>query len=596
MFSSIVRCALQGPAAAVNSLLSLSQDAEGCCLQLYLCTPRRTQLHCKRARCWQCIAEASRRSSMQVFHVALSACLITTVCCLLADVLLKITFRSDCFYNGHAAPSDSALSPIAVSCLVCGALAFSANFAFLLFKSRSKRGFSLLRVLFSKWQPIYFIIVSMERIIFSALSIRDYIQRDRLGTCILSFEAENQIFAAVFLWNIINFLMGVLIFCCDLDSNFTPTLRRWLYGFFAMCSMSDVIASYVWGNALATEDHVSVGTFQFVVGTQITSCVSSQVVISLQLLYVSCRSQSGLAWKYSSLRFQLDTSGAAVKTSSTLRTPLLTDEHDCSAAAAASAPHSPSELRNQPDSSASLLLRLHRRWLSFQNMQLSRSGVFVIPCVRNRGLGVPDPVELARPLFRLNFLKPLHRLADAYPNWYILANASLMLGSFGLSFVSYYGQGVEILVAVMNFAVFVFSFGYFSSKHHNLDRVAAKHVVLSFRFVFCVGLSCIWLSLFFRLAYLGAISFWIWAGILAIVPILFLCLLLDCSPKVSVFVQICISVRTICYRIFLNAALHFFPGIILFRLWLLVLFSDQATQPSRYSRLFHADRSVHRLF
>jgi hypothetical protein len=498
-----------------------------------------------------------RRSSMQVFHVALSACLITTLCCLLADVLLKINFRSDCFHNGNAAPSDSALSPTAVSCLVCSALAFSANFAFFIFKSRSKRGFSLLRVLFSKWQPIYFIIVCMERIVFSALSIRDHIKHDRLGTCVLSFEAENQIFAAVFLWNIINFLMGVLIFCCDLDSSFTPTLRRWLYGFFAMCSMSDAIASYVWGNALATEDQISVGTFQFVLGTQITSCTSSQVVISLQLLYVSFRSQNGLAWKYSSLRFQLDTSGAAVQISSTLRTPLLTDGHDFSAPAAAlHAPDSPSELRNRPESSASLLLRLHQRWLSFQNLQLSRSGVFVIPCVQNGGLGVP---ELSRPLFRLNFLKPLHRLADAYPNWYILANASLMLGSFGLSFLSYYGQGVEILVAVMNFAVFIFAVGYFSSKHHNLDRVAAKHVVLSFRFVFCVVLSLIWLSLFFRLAYLGTISFWIWVGILAIVPLLFLCLLLDCSPKVSVFVQICISVRNFCRRIFLNTAVHVFP-------------------------------------
>ena len=493
---------------------------------------------------------------MQVFHVALAACLITTVCCLLADVLLKITFRSDCFYNGNAAPSDSAISPTAVSCLVCGALAFLANLAFLLLKSRSNRGFSLLRVLFSKWQPIYFIIVSMQRIIFSALSVRDYINRDRLGTCILSFDVENQIFAAVFLWNIINVVMGVLVFCCDLDPSFTPTLRRCSYVFFAMCSMSDAIASYVWGNALATEDQISVGTFQFVLGTQITSCISSQVVISLQLLYVSSRSQNGLGWKYSSLRFQLDTSGAAVQTSSTLRAPLLADEQDFSATAA-TAPYS--ELRNRPDSSASLLLRLHQRWSSFQNLQLSRSGVFVIPCVRNRNLGVPDHVlELARPLFRLSFLSPLHQLADAYPNWYILANASLMSGSFGLSFLSYYGQGVEIVVAMMNFAVFVFAIGYFSSKHHNLDRVAAKHVVLSFRFVFCVVLSLIWLFLFFRLAYLGAISFWIWAGILAIVPLLFLCLLLDCSPKVSVFVQICISVRTCCCRIFLNTTVQFF--------------------------------------
>lgn len=478
---------------------------------------------------------------MRLFHLALAACSITAACCLVAEVLLRSSFRSECFY-GNAAPSDRALSPTAVACLVCGALAFSAIFAFLLFKSRSKRGFSLLRVLCSKWQPIFFMIVSTERTIFSALSIRDYVKHDRLGTCILSFEVENEIFAAVFLWNIIIFLMGLLVICCDMDADFTPSLRRCSYFFFALCSILDAIASYIWGNALASEDRISVGTFNFVLDTQITSCISSQVLISLQLLYVSCRSQNGLAWKYSPLRFQLDTIAAAEQMSYTRSTPLIPHKHNFASTAAASTSDSPPEdLR-----SAGLLLRLHKRWLNFQNQQLSRSGVFTIPCLKNHNLYAQEGIvlEVTRPLFRLNFLKPLHRLADAYPNMYTLANALLMLGSFGLSFLSYYGQEVEISVAAMNFAVFIIAIGYFSSPNHNLDRVAAKHVVLSFRFAFCVVLSLVWLVLYFRFAYLGRLSFWMWAAILVIVQLLFLCLLIDCSPKVSVFVQICISVRT----------------------------------------------------
>lgn len=488
--------------------------------------------------------KSQRCSTMRVFHLALAACSITTACCLVAEVLLKSSFRSNCFY-GNVAPSDGALSPTAVSCLVCGALAFSAIFAFLLFKSRSKRGFSLFRVLCSKWQPIFFIIVSTERTIFSALSIRDYVKQDRLGTCIFSFDVENEIFAAVFLWNIIIFLMGLLVICCDIDGDFSPSLRRYSYLFFAMCSTLDAIASYIWGNALAIQDQISIGTFQFVLDTQITSCISSQVLISFQLLYVSCRSQNGLAWKYSPLRFRLDTIqsiAAAEKMSFTSSTPLIPDKHNSTSTAAAPTSHSPpDDLR-----SASVLLRLHKRWLHFQNMQLSRSGVFTIPCVKNHDRSAQEGIvlELARPLFRLNCLKPLHRLAHAYPNMYTLANALLMLGSFGLSFLSYYGQQVEICVAAMNLAVLIIAIGYFSSPHHNLDRVAAKHVVLSFRFAFCVVLSLVWLVLYFRFAYLGRLSFWMWAAILVIVQLLFLCLLVDCSPRVSVFVQICISVRT----------------------------------------------------
>ena len=429
--------------------------------------------------------------------------------------------------------------------LICAALAFTFNSVFLLFKPRSKQLSALLILICSKWQPLYFSILSTERLVFNALIIHGLSKSEHVGACsILTFEAQNQIFAAAFLWNLVIFLSGLSILCCDLDEDFTPFLRRCSYAFFCIFSLLDAFGSYAWGNTLATRVRVSVGSFKFVLDNQITSCISSQVLISLQLLSVSYRSHHGLAWAYPPIIFELHASEAPSQITPTLSTPLLGHALSNQAPAveplsvmvAASASDSVSN-----DSCPSALMRMHQHWLLFQLRQRSLSAVFAIPCRKNQDLGC---LEVVRPLVALGFLKPLHRLSEARPRLYICCTVSLMLASFGLSFASQYGEVVSIFVAFLSWWAFFFLLGFFSSRYHSFDRIAAKHVASSFRFAFCVLLCLVWISLYFRAAYIGQFSFSIFAGIVPIVPFFLLCLLGDCSPQLSVFVQLCISVRT----------------------------------------------------
>ena len=53
------------------------------------------------------------------------------------------------------------------------------------------------------------------------------------------------------------------------------------------------------------QGNLSFGPFRFLLANQITSCITSQVVVLLHLLYVSCRSRGGRGWAYASLRFVL---------------------------------------------------------------------------------------------------------------------------------------------------------------------------------------------------------------------------------------------------------------------------------------------------
>jgi hypothetical protein len=85
--------------------------------------------------------------------------------------------------------------------------------------------------------------------------------------------------------------------------------------------------------------------------------------------------------------------------------------------------------------------------------------------------------------------------------------------------------------------------GFLSSKRYGLDRVAAKHVALSFRFAIFVTLLATDLALSTRDVYtidkhpLSAVS-------TAFNSLFFcLCILLDCSPHLPPWVQIFISVN-----------------------------------------------------
>lgn len=159
----------------------------------------------------------------------------------------------------------------------------------------------------SKWQPVYFIVVSLYRLIARCVVIPLHVSTgsSRAGPCDLSLEYQNQIHAAMVIWNFVILLTGVSAICSDLDADFTPALRRCAYCLVALYSLVDAVGSYIWCN-VASQVQLAVGSLQFFLDVQITSSATSQAVIALHFLYVSCRSRRGRGWAYASLRFEVD--------------------------------------------------------------------------------------------------------------------------------------------------------------------------------------------------------------------------------------------------------------------------------------------------
>jgi hypothetical protein len=138
------------------------------------------------------------------------------------------------------------------------------------------------------------------------------------------------------------------------------------------------------------------------------------------------------------------------------------------------------------------LSRLRQRWLQFQQRQVSRCRVFVIPCVAMRGAGGGGEAVFAleRPAFDLRLLGPLQRLADAHPRLYIgFGFFSLTVPGIVFSIV-FKGQRETSGFSILGLNIFmcIIMFGFLSSKRNGLDRVAVKHVALSFRFAIFVTL------------------------------------------------------------------------------------------------------------
>jgi hypothetical protein len=97
---------------------------------------------------------------------------------------------------------------------------------------------------------------------------------------------------------------------------------------------------------------------------------------------------------------------------------------------------------------------------------------------------------LERPALDLRWLRPLQRLADAHPRLYF---------GFGFSLLSVPGIVCSIIFSVQSQAsgisdlvstsiLCILMFGFLFSKRYGLDRVAVKHVALSFRFAIYVTL------------------------------------------------------------------------------------------------------------
>jgi hypothetical protein len=102
-----------------------------------------------------------------------------------------------------------------------------------------------------------------------------------------------------------------------------------------------------------------------------------------------------------------------------------------------------------------------------------------------------------------------------------------------------------------NSAMVIFALGFLSSRRYNVDRVAVKHVIASFRFPLFVVLLSQWIVLNSRQAYLvltqGSASIYIttpWdvAAVVLLCVLFCLNLLFDCSPHLPATIHIIFSV------------------------------------------------------
>ena len=152
---------------------------------------------------------------------------------------------------------------------------------------------------------------------------------------------------------------------------------------------------------------------------------------------------------------------------------------------------------------------------------------------------------LERPAFDLRLLRPLQRLADAHPRLYCgFAFFFLVVPDCVCVIVfSVQSQSRGIFLLVLNSMLCIMTLGFLSSKRYGLDRVAAKHVALSFRFAIFVTLLATGVALNVRQVYtidehpLSVVAS-------AFLALLFcLCILFDCSPHLPPWVQILISVN-----------------------------------------------------
>jgi hypothetical protein len=105
------------------------------------------------------------------------------------------------------------------------------------------------------------------------------------------------------------------------------------------------------------------------------------------------------------------------------------------------------------------------------------------------------------------------------------------------------GQAGGIPTLVLIFCMCIMALGFLSSKRYGLDRVAAKHVALSFRFAIFVTLLATIVALNIREVY--TIDTHPVSVVASAFAALLFCLsiLLDCSPHLPPLVQIYFSVR-----------------------------------------------------
>jgi hypothetical protein len=493
-----------------------------------------------------------------LFHCAFAASAITAACCVCLLAIFNGAFRSQCI-DSTAGSND--MRAIVVLFMAAAALAFVANAAFVLKRSPKRRG-AVIAAICSKWQPVYFIAVSVEKLVLRAVMISYNAQSvsERAGHCLLPDDFYHQFHAAAFMWDCTIALAGVWTICCDLDADFTPLMRRLAQCLLALCLIADATAAYVWGNQIVFRDRasVSVGGFQLFLDSQVTSCIMSQAVIALHFVYASLQSRRGRGWAYAPLRFELDERGkASFFGSSTpqMMRQVLNENSPAEPESGAAC----EDLRSESEATISRgpLTGLRQRLVKFQKRQESQCRVFVIPCVAryDGGTGGHDAeFGLSRPAFDMRWLRPLQRLADANTRRYI----SILVGCFAVpSFVCLIflnGEVRGIVCLILNSAGLVMVLGFFSSKHYNLDKEAVKHVALSFRFAIIAALMTIGIVLHIRRAYVvatGANVFgyrqtpWDSSALSVFICIILFFMLFDCIPQLPALVQTLVTVRAL---------------------------------------------------
>ena len=474
---------------------------------------------------------------------------------------IKSMIRAACANDGPQQSSNDQSQAIVAS-LVFAAMAVTANAAFLVFKSRNIQGLALFFEICVNWQPAYFVLVSIQRIVFLALVVAGDSREDSEGACGFSSHQLGQILATELLMPIALLLFTLSSICCDYDPDFTPAMRRGTYAASSACFALDMICSFVWGfGTNVNRGLFSFGPFRFVLSNQIASCAASQVAILLHVLYVSCRSRRGLGWAYESLRFEL------VKERTTGE--LLNEPYDFSMTSHmpnSSGASQGTQLSVSPTSSqmpsfngasegvhgrevqapehSNVFSRLLHRLLRFRRQCLQTSRVFAIPCVESASnlRSTASGLEVERPLIRIKLLPDrILRVAELHDKLYIWALFIVVLVSMVCSQLQLERTGTASLV--LNIILLYGILGFFSCKRHNFGSVAAKHVSSSFQFVSICVVFLFYVAVNIRYSYIGQRSPQISVAYIMMMLIYILCLLADCSPNLPAIVQTAISVR-----------------------------------------------------
>jgi hypothetical protein len=476
------------------------------------------------------------------FRAVFAASAVALSCCACLLALLKSALRAEC-----PAPGGSSHRPVVAVCVVAAALCLAASAAHLV----KSRAWTQAAALCSKWQPVYFVIVSVQRLVLTAIVAYAVVTGSgRAGSCLLESEYENAVHAVSLMWSCAVLMAALSAMCGDREAQLSPALRRCAYGVLALVLLLDAIGSVVWGNPLAGDASFSVTeNFSVLLDNQLTSSIASQVVLALHFVYVSCRSGRGRGWAYASLRFELDECGRSILMSMSMVATMTGSGMESGAATPMLASNASARAELQPAGAArwKALSRLWQRWLQFQQRQVSRCRVFVVPCVAMRGAGGGGQAVfgLGRPAFDMRLLGPLQRLADAHPRLYT-GFAFLFLGvpNIVIAIVfSEQSQARGVSNVVLNSMLCIMTLGFLSSKRYGLDRVAVKHVALSFRFAIFATLFATNVALNIRDVY--TIDQHPLIVVASALSSLFFCLsiLLDCSPHLPPSVQIFISVN-----------------------------------------------------